>query len=215
MKDLYVNNFLKIHYKSQISDSNNVVIKSNKSYDEYEFEDEYYIFDPKDTGAYTITYNGKNIDINVFDLDDINLSDFSLSIDKSYDNGYAKMENGLIKLRSEQNGSSHNHNYATAKQTVDLKNANILSIDWDLDVKTINYQYGELSGRVYVRVGGDVLYGVTADNSLVKSETRDIDVSGYTGMEEVSIEAYSLASTSLGTTGNHSDIIIRNVTLSD
>lgn len=166
-------------------------------------------------GVYTITYNSKNININVFDLDDINLSDFSLSIDKSYDNGYAKDENNLIKLRSEQNGSSHNDNYATAKQTVDLKNANILSIDWDLDVKTINYSYGELNGKVYVRVGGDVLYRVTADNSLVKTETRDVDVSGYTGMEEVSIEAYSLASNSLGTTGNYSDIIIRNVTLSD
>lgn len=51
MKDLYLNNFLKIQYKSQISDSNNVVIKSDKSYEEYEFEDEYYIFDPKDTGG--------------------------------------------------------------------------------------------------------------------------------------------------------------------
>lgn len=65
--DLSINNILEFSYLKESLNTNSVTIKSSNSYNEYETQEKKYIFDPQETGDYTIEYNNNTVTVNVYD----------------------------------------------------------------------------------------------------------------------------------------------------
>lgn len=70
MSDVYlhIDDFLKLNYLKEKLDTNDVIINTDKSYNEYETQQKRYIFDPKETGTFKLKYNSKTVSVHVYDI---------------------------------------------------------------------------------------------------------------------------------------------------
>lgn len=75
------NEFLKINYLKEKLGTNNVSISSNKSYNEYETQTKKYVFDPQETGDYTIEYNSNSLTVKVVSEPDSGIARFNFEND--------------------------------------------------------------------------------------------------------------------------------------
>jgi hypothetical protein len=166
----------------------------------------------------TTSYNYRRVSMSYIRLliERISTTDFNTYEDNSSNNnGYSRIDNGDIELKAEQTGGSNTPS-AYANTTKDLTDLDQLTVDWYYELKSISYTYGSLYGRVYIIVGGDrlVTYEGPDDSTESNTETKNLDVSSYSGSTKIEIKAESLASTSLSDTGNYAIANVTNIDLS-
>lgn len=66
--EIHIDQYLELSYLKEEMDSNNVSINSSMEYNEYEIQEKRYIFDPQETGDYTIKYGNNQVSVSVYDM---------------------------------------------------------------------------------------------------------------------------------------------------